>query len=400
MSSRTITVATDVAALFLFEPAELAHRGDDPIAWYAYDFAYQAESRAGRLVAVATGSDGVYAVRLTTGALTDREAAHRGRGFEFPLVVRHGRVLLDSSDALPGAEQQVKPEEIEDCWFDLPGGSYRVAIHPIDWASESGASDADRSADDMAPPDYVVTFAAVEDAAAIAISTTMPVLKPQRTWQPTLAAPQRNDAGFLWAGETPSPATYPLLEVDAATFVLPGQTISVEVASTLAEAFTDRTGAGPRERVQRYVIAPAAVPGALAMVAEPTGVSQRRGFSPRMRLCGRDIAHIGDVRQEGGGRQIAVVPVARPDMQASPDVIARFKSVLLEHAEIVQTLRARLDHPAFELERFAALRSGEAVTAWALRYLDMTPAHRLDCYALGTSERIRRLTALLEGRAD
>ena len=49
-ADRTVEIGTDVAGFLIFHPDDLAHRAADPIAWYAYSFAYRKESAAGRLV--------------------------------------------------------------------------------------------------------------------------------------------------------------------------------------------------------------------------------------------------------------------------------------------------------------------------------------------------------------
>src|SRR5262249_25168115 len=89
-----------------------------------------------RLVAFCTGSDGSYKVRLTTGPLTPEETSRVCLPGAFPLVVRHGRVLLDNTDALPGLEQMIDPEAT-DSWYELPNGAYRTTVHPIDQNSEA-----------------------------------------------------------------------------------------------------------------------------------------------------------------------------------------------------------------------------------------------------------------------
>lgn len=72
---QTVSIGTDVATLLLFHPDDLAHRQNDPIAWYSYGFAFRRESAAGTLMAFGTGSDGGYVVCVTTAALTREEQA-------------------------------------------------------------------------------------------------------------------------------------------------------------------------------------------------------------------------------------------------------------------------------------------------------------------------------------
>ncbi|UXN75998.1 hypothetical protein N8D56_25040 (plasmid) [Devosia sp. A8/3-2] len=57
-ADQTVEIGTDVAGFLIFHPDDLAHRAADPIARYAYSFAYMKESAAGCLVGFGTGSDG------------------------------------------------------------------------------------------------------------------------------------------------------------------------------------------------------------------------------------------------------------------------------------------------------------------------------------------------------
>jgi hypothetical protein len=185
---KKIGVGTDVAHLVLFHPYDLAHRDRDPIAWYGYDFAYRRGSAAGRLIAWGTGADGGYLVRLTTDSLTTDEQARACSSWSFPLVLKHGRVLLDNTDALPGKEQMVNPEELLDAWFELPNGSYLTTVHPIDRTNEAST----------ALPDYVVTFEPVETIAGIEVANTPPELWPFNDWTPRQPESMETEKRFLW----------------------------------------------------------------------------------------------------------------------------------------------------------------------------------------------------------
>src|SRR5215510_14137360 len=94
-------VGTDSASWFLFHPDDLAHRNQDPIDWYSYDFAVQREFALGTLVGVCTGGDGTFSVRLTNGELTDREKRYVVMSQTFRLRVRHDRLLIDGAYVLP-----------------------------------------------------------------------------------------------------------------------------------------------------------------------------------------------------------------------------------------------------------------------------------------------------------
>ena len=76
-------MGTDVAALFLCHPDDLAHRANDPLDWYDYGFACSKEFEAGNLIAFRTGGDGGYSLRLAGGNLTAAERAQETNSWEW-----------------------------------------------------------------------------------------------------------------------------------------------------------------------------------------------------------------------------------------------------------------------------------------------------------------------------
>ncbi|MGL3607214.1 hypothetical protein ACSV9I_11920 [Rhizobium sp. G187] len=156
--SKTIVLETDVAHLVLFHPDDLIHAEHWPIAWYAETFIYPAESAAQRLIAWSTGFDGVFKLRLTTGEITAQEQAFSGPSWVFAYRVRHGRVLVDNSDALPGVEQMTDPSERPDLWFELADGDYAVTVTAVEWEAEPGA----REEGHETLPNYVVAFSPLD----------------------------------------------------------------------------------------------------------------------------------------------------------------------------------------------------------------------------------------------
>lgn len=147
-------VSTDVAHIVLFHPDDLAHADEWPIAWYSEPFVFPVESAAGRLIAWCTKSDGGYAVRVTNGAVTDREQRYAGPSWTFPYTVRHGRVFLDNTDALPGEEQMTQASDDEENWIAVANGDYAVTVTAIEWSAEPGARN--HGFDKL--PNYVVQF--------------------------------------------------------------------------------------------------------------------------------------------------------------------------------------------------------------------------------------------------
>lgn len=137
------------------------YRATDPIAWYAYAFAYRKESAAGRLLGFGTGSDGDFLVRLTMDQPTETEAKFAGARRSYPLIVRHGKVYLDNTDGLPCEEKMDNPADFKERWFSLPNGSYRVDVQAIVRSSHGTLENL---------PDYVVSFTSVADIAGIPVA--------------------------------------------------------------------------------------------------------------------------------------------------------------------------------------------------------------------------------------
>lgn len=146
--SKDMHVSTDVAHIVLFHPDDLAHAAEWPIAWYSEPFVYPSESAAGRLIGWSTRADGGFLVRVTSGALTGEEGRRAGPEWRFPYTVRHGRVFVDGTDALPGREQMTQARDYPENWVDIPDGAYAVTVTAI--VRGNGA------AEDL--PDYVVRF--------------------------------------------------------------------------------------------------------------------------------------------------------------------------------------------------------------------------------------------------
>ncbi len=371
--SRTVCIGTDVATLLLFHPDDLQHRADAPIAWYSVPFAYQPESAAGRLAAFGTGGDGGYIVRLTTGGLTGLEATKCGPVWDFPLQVRHGRVLLDNSDALPGLEQMEDPDDA-DTWFDLPNGAYRTTVHALH-PGDDGDRAADGGAGDPALadlPDYVITFTAVPDLTAVPVASEPPWLVPGRDIPPLPETPSDPDAGLTWPAGSAGVGPHRLLPGPAARPPLPGQ--SVQVQCKPADV--------PEPFGETWLMAPVPIAGALAMLVEHTGQSSSPGSLVTITLSGSYLVRICALSGAPGGPTAETSPVPRPSPDADAASTSALRDALLRRAD-----------PAppglgFELDHLRSLRSGEAVTTWALRWLDLTGPDLLDIYAMPAAARI------------
>lgn len=153
--SKRLMMPTDVAHIMLFHPDDLAHAKDWPFDWYGDAHIYPHESAAGRLVCWCTKSDGGYAVRLTDGAITEREQRYAGPSWVFPYTVRHKRIYLDNSDALPHQFTRNSTDDYPDYWFDLADGDYAVTVTALAWHEEPQAEEEGFET----LPNYVVQFA-------------------------------------------------------------------------------------------------------------------------------------------------------------------------------------------------------------------------------------------------
>lgn len=385
MAEKTVQLGTDVAAFALFHPDDLGHRAKDPLEWYSYDFAYRRESAAGRLIVFFTGGDGGYRLRLTTGELTAGEAANACASWTFPLRVRHGRVLLDNTDALPSADQVSSAASLVNGWFELPNGAYAVTVQPVAWPDRESA--ATRAS-------YVILFKAVDDIAAIATAPAPPELRPDRDWQ---AAPIQTfsvETTYLWPAEGFAAARYPALAIPDRLAVLPGQQARLTVDEKVAEA------AFPQRRDNRqtegFVLAPRFARGGLAILARPTQLSRFGKDKPRLVLVGSHLVRLGADAQAGRLTPVDVAPVDKPDLAGDLDRVRPLLTKLRERAEAGVGLSAPLDYPAFQLEQLATFKSAEGITSWALMHLDMPFENRMAGYAQPLAGRLEGLGRLLD----
>ena len=352
--------------LMLFHPDDLQHRADAPIAWYSEPFAYQPEAAAGRLAAFGTGGDGGFEVRLTTGTLTQLEAGRRGPACDFALQVRHGRVLLDNSDALPGLEQMQDPTEA-DTWFELPNGAYRVTVQAID-RGDDGAGDPAIAA----LPDYVISFAAIPDLAAVPTAPEPPWLVPGRDAPPAVAADP--EAWLKWPASVPDAGPHRFL-ASAARLPLPGQAVQTAVA--LADLPTPFGGT--------WLMAPVRQIGALAALVRHTGQSSSPGGPATITLTGQHVVRIGRLPHGPEAPAAEVQPVPRPAPDAGAEDVAVLVAAVLRRANPIPP------GLLFELDRLRSLRSAEAVTTWALRHLDLPDGDLLALYAMPVAGRVAAL---------
>ncbi len=367
VADKTVAIGTDVASFLIFHPDDLNHRSADPIAWYAYSFAYKKESSAGRLVGFGTGADGGFRIKLTMTPPTASELKFAGARWSYPLNVRHGQVYLDNTDGLPGAEKMENPTDFPERWFSLPNGSYRVDVFAIH-GYLPGAN--------HTLPDYVVSFSSVADIAGIAVADNLPDLRQASDWQAKTLESQ--DAGFgLWATTDPGTRLLPALLADGEA--VPGQVYQLQTTETKYKSYLDDVGSF------HILTFPDQATGVLARINSASFMPKRGGrieFSAEAPVALKD---------KSGDGLIAFDLIAKPDMQASSAEVETFKMLVMNTIKMSQSRPS-----AFEKERFAALDKPEAVTSWALMHLSLPMSVKIDTYRHGARERIRLITKAVE----
>jgi hypothetical protein len=159
--SKRISIGTDVAMVAVFHPKDLEHTTGWPLGWLEDPFAWAAESGAGRIAAWGTTADGGWHVRFTDGPLTERERQYAGPSWAFPLTVRHGRLLLDNLDALPGESgRNPSEEDLRESWVEVPNGDWILTVTAVEWDAEPGA-DPEKG---NTLPNYIAQFTPAGDA--------------------------------------------------------------------------------------------------------------------------------------------------------------------------------------------------------------------------------------------
>lgn len=366
-ADQTIEIATDVAGLLIFHPDDLAYRATDPIAWYAYAFAYRKESTAGRLIGFGTGSDGDFLVRLTMDQPTETEAKFAGARWSYPLIVRHGKVYLDNTDGLPGEEKMDNPADFKERWFSLPNGSYRVDVQAIVRSSHGTLENL---------PDYVVSFTSVADIAGIPVAENLPDLRQVAGW--TAKPSESQDAGFgMWRDVEPD--TRSLLGLAANGEAVPGQTYQLEASETEYERYREATGEF------RVLTFPGEPSGMLVQITSASFTPKRGG---RIDFAVETPVTVTGMSADG---QITFDLIAKPDMQASELEVETFKTLVLN---VIQIERNRPS--SFEEERFAALKEPEAVTRRALMHLSLPMGAKIEIYRNGVRERMRMMAGAIK----
>ncbi len=265
------TVETDVSMVTLFDPAALSHHRVDPPDWYQHDFAFMPDLAAGRFVAVSTGRDGTFDVRVTEAPLGEREAAAAGPQATLRLRVTDERLLLAGGDAWPSLERTRVPGPFDDRWLRVDNGDYEVTLTAID--------DVDDTLHDL-----VIRLQRVESMNAVAHAPGLPRLVPG---EPAAVAgvSARGQAFVERCGEVPGEGLWSPVVGNGTP--LPGEWGDVEVIESLHE----------RGRALQTAARDAGLP--LVIVARPV-VGQLGTFV-------RPVRWLDAVRADNGWRDVRAV---------------------------------------------------------------------------------------------
>ncbi|MBY3064788.1 hypothetical protein HFO63_27500 [Rhizobium laguerreae] len=409
--SKILMVSTDVAHIVLFHPDDLAHASEWPIAWYSEPFVFPAESAAGQLIAWCTKSDGGFAVRVTNGAMTEREQRYAGPSWVFPYTVRHGRVFLDNTDALPGAEQMTRTSDYEDYWVDLANGTYAVTVTAIEWSAEPGAREG--GLDTL--PNYVVQFQP---------RSSHPI-KPARRPPDLecLTGAGATDEIYIHTPKPPKPIDF---DRHYPTFASLNVTRTGQDFSTQGEAPIE--AAMPRDGDKfaifdkPFVVAAELVPGALAVIAQCHGSGGHPGEATRYSFRARQIVEISDITGAFVDGQYAkldttgffrrqprpIPPNALaavrirplpPATDTAPSVVAdALRSKVLDDLRGGGLLASKLGGLAiYEALRLEASQDAGILANWLIDNLPMPAGERLRISVLPPNAQFAALSALYAG---
>lgn len=409
----TAVVPTDVATLMIFNPDDLQHAANWPIAWYAEPGIWQHESAAGNLIAWCTRADGGYRIRMRHGPLTKREHRYAVNQWTFPFTVRHGRVFMDNSDCLPGQDQMEDAAKHEACWLTLPNGPYLATVHGIDWEAEPGA----RDMGNKNLPNYVVTFIEQGDQPTPAIAHRPPDISGNPEQAPTDAAE------FTYSPPADTPNDFGTTDFTA--FMPAGVSTTVKLRGTqfysegesMLDAVThpdeDDRAQWETLRQHRYIMAPQIAPGALAVICSLNGRGGRPGAPLRYSLYPLGTVRIDEVagtydagkivaddNQDTGDyahplHAVRVTPVYTPRGSHDAVDVAELRS------QIVQSLTEGALHaqnPAlasYHAHRVAVMDHVMQLTSFLTSYMDIDPASLLEMDQTPLTDQVAALRARL-----
>lgn len=382
---QSFVIGTDTASIYLYHPADLAHRLKSPDGWERYGFACGKEFAAGRLVLFTTGGDGGYGVRVTTGKLTDRERKMFIASWDFRFRVRHGKVCLDGGYHVPNEDfEEPKPEYDFREWFELPNGDYRVEVSDIDAFKEPGMVNADGTLKPEGLPAYVVRFERVEKLDAVPVrAPTGPRMSGKA--KPTADQDQAESETFVETKDELGTEAYTLVE-SPKWQIVPGFDESVAVSDEVAKT---------RDKLPFLLTGPGAAAGRFGVLA-PWGSMGRTGDEPwQMQFRALRLVRIKELLTEEGKRKARIEPITRDLAEVPAAELTALKKQFAEYAAKNETYRKEVECPDFEAERAEALTTTEGLTNCLIHHVRITDERRLALLQLGTAERVRELSKIL-----
>ncbi|OAI48404.1 hypothetical protein AYO44_07155 [Planctomycetaceae bacterium SCGC AG-212-F19] len=375
---RRLLLGTDTACFLLFHPDDLAHRKDDPLDWFDYDFAWQKESWTGRLIGFFTGGDGGYLFRLTNQGLDKREKRYVACSWEFPYRVKHKRIFLDNTNSVPSEERGRRDDpsnpRLKDQWFNLPNGDYRVTVYAIAWDQEPGARE--RSGNEAAEklPNYVIDFQKVSDLAKLKRAPRLPQLHGSLGWKPER---QFSKQQLPEAADDYLEDSYVLL-VEPDHFAVPRAVISVAVSVKLYTAYWgDRKSQKDGElHDQKFVIAPSKelpCAGSLVEVCGGGSSSLEGGpWSYSLSFRGLRLVSVTAHAKKSNWLRATVEPIVRPASKVGAKDLNGLKAEFQSYARTHPKFLKKLRNANFSLERLEAMESPEGVVNWIIEHLELT----------------------------
>jgi hypothetical protein len=385
--SKVINIGTDVATWFLFHPQDLVHRNKDPLDWWAYDFAFKKEFASGNLIAVDTGADGGFSIRLTDQDLTTRERTYATYSKKFRLQVRHDRLFLDGGYALNADEQTDKPEDFPDQWIEISNGNYEVTVHVLAWHKEPGTVDQDGNSTKNSLPSYVVVFKPVDNLETIAIPEAIPRIEPDYYSEEYIPITD--------SSQQPIKREYPALVRPNIFFPSLEANFSI---TTSEHKQLERLNKFEDSQFS-FVISSSLEPQTIATLFRLNAYTGQDYPDQRFEVFGVNQQLLRIVRsyEKNGMSWAEVKPYDPPSSPAADSTLRdRLKQLFADYAATDTGYQNRIKHHRFYAERVASLTKSIEV-AWAVaNALDLPLATQRELITLSEKELLQRLIRILD----
>ncbi|MEX3014183.1 hypothetical protein [Gymnodinialimonas hymeniacidonis] len=402
---RRLGLGTDSAHLMIFDPTLVEQAREWPIAWYTEPAVWQDQSAKGHLAAWCTGSDGGFALRLTTGGLTDVEKSLAGPSWTF-LLRSTGRVIADGDYLLPADQNAPRPAD-EAATIDLPEGLWQVTVTAIEWT----ASDLPQDEASKKFANYVVAFAPAEDAPTPQIAQRPPDLICLRdeTAHDALPAP-------VTVKDNRPDISGPIPAGLSKNVVPPRGHFTSEGESNLLMSITPEARAFDAFRMPYFIGASLEI-GAIGQICRFSGSGGAPGRPPRFTLTSQFTARITAI--EGRLHEGTVIPLKKrwlfgssppplgdylapllqvraefvePDMKPPQDLpLEAFKAALLESLDSGSLSEALGNVAAYHRLVLAEVESYPALATFAAQHLPMNAKTRADLSAKDFAPRVHAL---------